>query len=137
MRTVLTALTVLGGCQAAKQKLNTTERPDALYADGRMELTTLWNERGAFGLPLSRKTILGVSALGLTALWVQRKKAPLSAGLVLGGGLSNLLERVREGRVYDYIRFPKAPEQVRRYVFNLADFAVFAGAAGWLLRKRK
>ena len=137
MRTVLTALAVLGGCQAAKRKLNTAERQTTQTAGGRIELTTLWNERGAFGLPISRKTILGASVLGLTALWAERKKAPVSAGLVLGGGLSNLLERLREGRVYDYIRFPKAPEPVRNYVFNLADFAVFAGAAGFLFRRKK
>lgn len=137
MRTVLTALAVLGGCQAAKRKLNQAERQDAAYAGGRVELTALWNEQAAFGLSVPRKVLLGASVLGLAALWTERKSAPVSTGLVLGGGLSNLLERVREGRVYDYVRFPKAPEPVRNYVFNLADFAVFAGMAGFLFRRRR
>jgi len=137
MRTLVTALTVLGACQAVKEKLNTAERQDSVHAGGRVELTALWNERAAFGLPVPRKTILGASALGLAALWAERRKAPIAAGLVLGGGVSNLLERLREGRVYDYVRFPKAPEGLRSYVFNLADFAVFAGGLGLLFRRKR
>ena len=62
-----------------------------------------------------------------------RRRDPAAVGLVLGGGLSNLWERLRWGRVYDYLRFPKAPGFLKRYVFNLADLAVLLGAAGLLL----
>ncbi|WP_300638328.1 signal peptidase II, partial [uncultured Oscillibacter sp.] len=58
-------------------------------------------------------------------------------GLVAGGGLSNLWERLRRGRVYDYLRFPKAPGPLGRYVYNLADLAIFLGAAGLLLGRRR
>ena len=52
-------------------------------------------------------------------------------------GLSNLQERLTEGRVYDYLHFPRAPRPLNRYVFNLADLCVFAGGALCLLRGGK
>ena len=55
----------------------------------------------------------------------------------MGGGLSNLAERVRYSRVYDYIQFPKAPVPLRRYVFNLADFSILAGGAALLASRKK
>ena len=66
-----------------------------------------------------------------------RKRAPAAAGLILGGGLSNLWERLRHGWVYDYLRFPKAPGPLGRYVYNLADLVLFLGAAGLLLGRRR
>ena len=137
MRTLLTALTAFAACQAARKKLDNPARQDAEYAEGRVKLTALRNEGAAFGLPIPRKAVLGISAAALALLWTQRKKAPLAAGLVLGGGLSNLLERVKHGAVYDYVQFPKAPKKLRDYVFNLADFQVFAGAVGLLLRGKR
>ena len=58
-------------------------------------------------------------------------------GLVLGGGLSNLLERLLHGKVYDYIQFPKAPGKLKRHVYNLADFAILLGGISLLFRKKK
>ena len=137
MKTFMTALTTLAACQAVRKHLDMPERQEAEYAGGRVELTALRNEGAAFGLPVSRETVAGVSAAVLGLLWLRRKRAPLAAGLALGGGLSNLLERVRHGGVYDYLRFPKAPKKLRNYVFNAADFAVFAGAVGLLLRRKE
>jgi lipoprotein signal peptidase len=137
MRTLLTALTAFAACQAARKKLDNPARQDAEYAGGRVKLTALRNEGAAFGLPIPRKAVLGVSAAALALLWTQREKTPVAAGLVLGGGLSNLLERVKNGAVYDYVQFPKAPKKLRDYVFNLADFAVFSGAVGLLLRGKR
>lgn len=48
-----------------------------------------------------------------------------------------LWERLRHGRVFDYLQFPKAPGALRRYVYNLADLAILAGAVTLLLRKRR
>jgi len=56
---------------------------------------------------------------------------------VLGGGLSNLWERVMHGGVYDYLQFPKAPEKLRRYVFNLADLAILFGVIAVALGGRR
>lgn len=49
------------------------------------------------------------------------KKAGLAA--LIGGGLSNTMDRLIRHYVVDYI--PKG-----KYVYNLGDFAIMAGAAG-------
>ena len=81
--------------------------------------------------------IAAASVVLLGVLWSKRKEHPVSTGLVLGGGLSNLLERLRQGKVYDYVQFPKAPGRWSRYVYNLADFAIMLGGVGLALKKKK
>ncbi|MGN1024645.1 MAG: signal peptidase II [Lachnospiraceae bacterium] len=48
--------------------------------------------------------------------------------LVLGGALSNLTDRIRDGYVTDYVNFEVGPEHFRQIVFNIGDFAILAGA---------
>ena len=140
MLSALIALGTLAACVTARWYLDRPERRDSEYAGGRIQFTKLWNEGAAFGLLVPKCLLMVLSALGLSVLWRQRREAPLGAGLVLGGGLSNLLERLRAGRVYDYLRFPKAPGKLKRYVYNLADLAIFLGGIGMILaslRKKK
>lgn len=130
MRTVFTALSAFSGCAAARWYLNRSSRREAELLGGQVRLRALWNEGAAFGLPVPRRALDLGSAAALGAVWAARKRGcPIGAGLILGGGLSNLWERVRHGRVYDYVQFPKAPGPLRRYVFNLADLCVLAGGA--------
>ena len=136
MKTILTAGLTLGGCTAARWYLDRTNRRDTEYAGGHVRLTKLWNANGPFGLKLGRKPLLAASAAALGALWLCRKQAPVAVGFALGGGLSNLLERLQNRKVYDYIQFPKAPRKLKTYVFNLADFAVFSGMLGLLWSKK-
>lgn len=136
MRTILTVGLTLGGCTAARWYLDRTNRRDTEYAAGHLRLTKLWNGDGPFGWKLGRKTLLTVSAAAVGALWLYRKQAPVAAGLAMGGGLSNLLERLQNRKVYDYIQFPKAPRKLKTYVFNLADLAVFSGMLGLLWSKK-
>lgn len=137
--TVCIAAVTASACGAARWYLNRTSRRETEYGRGRVRLTALWNGGGAFGLPIKRKTLTALSAAGLALVPALARRCCLGAGLILGGGLSNLWERLRHGRVYDYVRFPKAPGKLKQYVFNLADFAIFLGAALVLLghgRKR-
>ena len=137
MITALIAGGVLALCAAVRWYLDRPGRGDREYAAGWVELTELRNEKGAFGLPLPKPVLTGLGTACLAALWFLRRQSPVGAGLMLGGGLSNLLERVKEGRVFDYLRFPKAPGKLRRYVYNLADFAVFLGGLLLVLNRRK
>ena len=99
---------------------------------------SLRNHGSAFGLlRLNSRQLAALSAALMAGALPLRKSSRVGCGLLLGGGVSNLWERVRHGSVYDYARFPKAPEPIRRYVFNLADFSIFLGAAGILLGKRR
>lgn len=94
---------------------------------GWLRLERFHNSVGAFGLPLGR-ALLPLSGLALALSTLGRRLSPLGAGLMLGGGLSNFWERWKRGWVLDYLHFPKAPKPLRRYVYNLADFAIFLGA---------
>ena len=137
MLTVFTALTTLGGCTAARWYLNRTSRRDSEYAGGRVKLCALWNEGAAFGLGIRFDMVVASSFAALGALWTQRKRSPVGVGLILGGGVSNLLERLRAGKVYDYVQFPKAPGRIKQYIFNLADFAILLGGLCLSLRRKK
>lgn len=137
MLTALTAAVVFGGCVAAKWYLDRSSRTETEYAGGWVRLKALWNEGAAFGLKISPKAVIGASIALLGMLWARRKEHPISTGLVLGGGISNLLERLKQGKVYDYVQFPKAQGCLKRYVFNLADFAILLGGIGLMFRKKR
>lgn len=137
LTTIWTAAAVLSACTAGRRHLCRAGRRENAHWDGKVRLTALWNKGAAFGLPVGRGALAALSAGALAAVLRCRRRAPAAAGLVLGGGLSNLWERLRYGRVYDYLRFPRVPGPLGRYVYNLADLALFLGAAGLLLGRRR
>lgn len=65
--------------------------------------------------------------LGLALLKKDEKggKIPWETALVLGGGFSNLFDRLRLGYVVDYLQLPRTP--FRRLIFNLGDLCLLAG----------
>lgn len=138
MMTLLIASVTLAACTAVRWYLERPGRRERSALGGRVNLTTLWNRGAAFGLPLGREvlTVLSALVLAATALFWRRRN-PLGAGLVLGGGISNLWERLRHGKVLDYLRFPAAPGKLRKCVYNLADLALLAGALLLALFPRK
>jgi lipoprotein signal peptidase len=95
--------------------------------DARVPLAPLMNS--AFLLGLGRAgtaTMVAIMAIGLAAgallarRVVSTRAAALGAGLALGGGLSNTIDRVLHGAVQDYL-------VVGTVVINLADLAVLTG----------
>lgn len=134
---------LLGGavacaCVAVRWQLDRPERQDSEHFGGIVKLTGLRNGGSAFGLLRLTAKQLSVLSAGLLAwsltLW---RESRIGCALVLGGGLSNLWERVMHGSVYDYLQFPKAPKKLRQYVFNLADLAILAGVIAMALGGRK
>jgi signal peptidase II len=76
---------------------------------------------GASGLILIMLVVLiGVLVLG----WRYRDRdgVTLATGLVAGGAMGNLIDRLTSGQVTDFIRLPDWP------VFNVADIAITLGA---------
>jgi signal peptidase II len=62
------------------------------------------------------------------ALWLRREKNPVdiaALGLVLGGAIGNIIDRVRFGYVVDFLHFFWG--QYSFWVFNLADAAITLG----------
>jgi signal peptidase II len=93
-----------------------------------VELVHVRNRGIAFGLLDGRSialTVLTVAALALLvgyfALHTNRPLLWLATGLLLGGALGNLLDRVRDDAVTDFIDLPLWP------AFNVADMAITAG----------
>lgn len=126
---LLLAAAVAAACTALRHRLDRPERRESLHLGGRVRLTGMHNRGSAFGLlHLSRKCLAGVSLVVLVVSLPLCRRSRVGCGLLLGGGASNLCERLGDAGVFDYIQFPKAPGRMKRYVYNLADFAIFLGA---------
>lgn len=69
-------------------------------------------------------------------LWVRRGPATIriqvSAGLLIGGALGNVIDRALYGYVLDFLNMSCCGIN-NPFVFNVADIFVFAGAAGLIL----
>ena len=96
---------------------------------GILSITYTQNTGIAFGLLKGNNLVLAiVSAVVAIGIIVYRKKLEngleqMAAALILGGALSNLIDRLLRGFVVDYISVPLIP------TFNIADAALTAGAA--------
>ena len=136
MRTWIAGLAavVLGLDQATKwwmlQRLTLGESLPLL--PGIFHLTLVRNPGIAFGLFAGQGgMVLGLALLLVAVLVVTVKSKPSAwplpvswaMGLILGGALGNLLDRLRFGAVVDFLDFRVWP------VFNLADSAITIGAA--------
>lgn len=95
---------------------------------GPLELTLSHNRGVAFGLASGGGAVLVLFTLAaLTVVGVLFARDParpwmwVAVGLLTGGALGNLADRVIEGAVTDYVDFLTWP------AFNLADVAIVAG----------
>ena len=125
----LTALGALAADQALKYGLMHRDR---VLIPGVIRLTTAFNTGAAMslfsggGAVLAAVTVLLILAGGAFA-W-QRACGGLSAlgcGLMLGGAVGNLVDRLLYGYVIDLFELTF----VRFYIFNGADVAIVTGAA--------
>lgn len=93
-------------------------------------LTYIHNPGAAFGLFAYRTTFFVLATLVVIVLVLvlaryipeHRRLLRLSMGLILGGAIGNLIDRLRYGLVVDFLDFRFWP------VFNLADSAIVIGA---------
>jgi signal peptidase II len=68
--------------------------------------------------------IVGAALLALVAYFVTHLDKPLvwlPTGMLLGGALGNVIDRIRDGAVTDFIKLPGWP------AFNVADIAITLG----------
>jgi signal peptidase II len=106
-------------------------------------LTKIFNKGAMLGVMsenpelLKKITIFGIGGLvgALTMLSGKRghRLQKLGLSMMLGGAGSNAYERLRYGKVTDYVRFNVGSEKFRSVVYNIGDFAVFAGTIFLLL----
>jgi signal peptidase II len=99
-----------------------------------------WNEGINFGLLSHGSDIarwgLIVLALAISAWvvwWMRRERgnmwAELSGGLLVGGALGNVIDRIAYGAVADFLNMSCCGIE-NPYAFNVADIAIFVGALG-------
>jgi signal peptidase II len=80
--------------------------------------------------------VFTLAALGLLlAFFVSRPDRPwlwLPTGLLIGGAIGNLIDRIADGSVTDFIQFPHWP------AFNVADISITFGVLTllWVLERR-
>ncbi|MFC3527745.1 signal peptidase II [Paracoccus mangrovi] len=109
-----------------------------------LNLRMAWNQGMNFGLFASdanmARWILIAIALAVclwVGIWVGRAKpsrfAQISAGLLIGGALGNVVDRVLYGAVADFLNM-SLPGWRNPFSFNVADIAIFLGALGLVLQ---
>lgn len=130
------ALTVLALDQASKELVRTFIDRGEAWPDGwPVRLHYVTNTGAAFGILKDQTGFLIVTTLiGLVAIYLyyryppfEHLSAPVAIGMMLGGAVGNLLDRLRLGRVTDFIDFPVWPS------FNVADSCIVIGIAILLL----
>lgn len=105
-----------------------------------LDLRMVWNEGVSFGLltagsEFERWALVALQA-GIAAffLWwlrsAERRLTAAALGLVIGGALGNVIDRVRFGAVVDFL---DASALSFPWVFNVADAAINVGAGLLLL----
>ncbi len=136
--------------QLAISSLMQNEKSLVLIADW-LKLTYTENTGIAFGISLgSHSLLIAITALILAALLLyvvfSKNRTPVflvTFGLILGGGVGNLIDRVAFGRVVDFIHV----DIYQGYlfgswmslwpVFNIADSAITVGACILLIWHNK
>jgi signal peptidase II len=117
--------------QSAKQiVVATVTRGDPVRLPLGFEIANVRNSGVAFGLLSGGEAVVLAFTLGTLALVIayfalhsERSGLWLSVGLLSGGALGNLADRVRSGTVIDFLDPPFWP------AFNLADVSIVIGVA--------
>lgn len=122
--------------------LATVREIDVLYPY--LNFRMAWNEGINFGLMSSgasymRWVLIAVSIVvcAWVTIWIRRTRpgrfAQVAAGLLIGGALGNVIDRINYGAVADFLNM-SLPGWSNPYSFNVADIAIFAGAIGLVVQ---
>ena len=130
IRVGLVLLAVLAADQLSKHALKHSLAPgETRKLLPGVELVNTHNNGVAFGLfPGSHvlvSVLIGLALLALLAYFARhasRRLIWLPTGLLLGGALGNIIDRLRDGSVTDFIKLPLGWPP-----FNLADAAITVG----------
>ncbi|MBE6597660.1 MAG: signal peptidase II [Ruminococcaceae bacterium] len=109
------------------------EEPFSLI-DGVFRFTYVENDGAAFGmLDDHRWVFMVLSCVGIGALCVylwkvakDKRLEGIAVSMIIGGGIGNMIDRVRLGYVVDFLDFCAFPK-IWPWVFNMADAFVCVG----------
>ncbi|PVA09993.1 signal peptidase II [Pelagivirga sediminicola] len=108
-----------------------------------LTLRMAWNYGINFGLmagdsPVTRWALILVAIIisGAVLWWVHHepggKWQKIAAGLLIGGALGNVIDRMLYGAVADFLNMSCCGID-NPYAFNVADISIFAGALGLVI----
>jgi signal peptidase II len=134
---ILAALVVAADQALKYWVLDVYRLPDKLTSHlvGPLWLSLVWNRGFSFGIldisAIWTRWALSVFSLGVAAalaVWAWRAERPIltvAIGLIMGGAIGNVIDRMRFGAVTDFVDvtrlwFP--------WIFNLADSAITIGS---------
>jgi signal peptidase II len=128
-RAALVAAVTVGADQAVKALVRgSIDRTEEIHLILGIKLVNVRNRGIAFGMFSGGGALLVIFALAalvaLLVFFARHRDRPLvwlPTGLLIGGAAGNLIDRVREHGVTDFIDFPAWP------AFNIADTAITFG----------
>ena len=86
-----------------------------------------------YGIPVWALIGVALAICAAVLWWMTRRAQPalaqISAGLLIGGALANVLDRLLYGYVLDFLNMSCCGID-NPFVFNVADIFIFAGAFG-------
>ena len=120
--------------------LNLIERGEIDVLPPFLVFRMAWNRGVNFGLLTSnaeamRWVLIAVAVIISVWVWIWVRRdgagrwAQVSAGLLIGGALGNVVDRLAYGAVADFLNMSCCGIE-NPYAFNVADIAIFAGALG-------
>jgi signal peptidase II len=129
----ITKALILGSADIADPRLIPDGYRFAEVIPGILDLTMVRNTGVSFGLFgggearwfLTVFSIVVAGALAVWALRTQRRTLITAIGLVMGGAIGNVIDRIRFGYVVDFIDF--SDTGLFPWVFNVADSAITIG----------
>ena len=133
-RACATLAAVVAIDQATKQLItHSLDRGESVNVFFGLDLTNTRNTGVAFGALEGKGAIVGLAIALVLALLVayfarnaHRRWFWLPVGMLLGGAIGNLADRLREGAVVDFI------DPVAWPAFNVADISIVVGVAALL-----
>ena len=136
----IAALGVIALDQGSKLLILSTLYGDRLeLIPGVLRFTYVENKGMAFGLLADHRwvfmllSVLGIALIGVYLYFFAKTLLSRTAlSLIIGGGIGNMIDRVRLGFVVDFIDFCAFPK-LWSWVFNIADAAVCVGAGLFIL----
>ena len=106
---------------------------EEFFQFGRLTLVHVWNTGAAFGMFTDQTVLLSVIAIaGLVLILILYRQMPasiigsLALGLVFGGAIGNLTDRLRLGHVTDFIDV-RLWDDYHWPAFNVADSCITIG----------
>ncbi len=133
-RALFLSALVLGLDQTSKARILhlLTEPPHHMPVMPLLSFDLVWNRGVTFGLLQNHQAFMpyvlsavAIVIIGALLRWLWRAEHRLTVvaiGLVLGGAVGNIIDRIRFGAVVDFIHVEYYP-----WVFNVADSAVVVG----------